>query len=233
VFVCVCVCAVCVCVFVCVCVLCVCVCVCVCGAANEAIVTRRAARQYNRICNKWTSSWRWYAVSIGTYLTSFLGNRAASTVENPVATDCGNFRSHDEHLGQWVMCTVYRMAQKALDTAPLLWNAECQVSFAPPCIVLLTSSWKPSIFFTPPPLQVFSWFRTGTPSFIEMLTSVNFAFFFVAISVMKWWYNLTSRRGQCWLTPRCSSFTQRGHAQFIVFVSPCLCIPSHPPFVYP
>jgi hypothetical protein len=77
---------------------------------------------------------------------------------------------------------------------------------------------------------VFSWFRTGTPSFIETLTAVNFAFF-VAISVMKWWYNLTPRRGQCWLTPRCSSFTQRGHAQFfIVFVLPCLFIPSHPPF---
>jgi hypothetical protein len=68
---------------------------------------------------------------------------------------------------------------------------------------------------------VFLWFRTGTPSFIETLTSVNFTFS-VAISVMKWWYNLTPRRGQCWLTPRYSSMTQRGHAQFfIVFVLPC------------
>ena len=72
------------------------------------------------------------------------------------------------------------MSQKALDTAPLLWNVECQVSFAPPCIVLLTSRWKPSIFFT---LEVFSWFRTGTPSFIETLTSVNFAFLWQ----FRWW----------------------------------------------
>ena len=249
------------------CVRCVVCCVCVrcavcvwCGAANEAAVMRRAVRQYNRICNNWTSSLRcygrlmWYdAVSTGTYLTAFRGesrclhrgesssyrlwelqiSRWTSRPVSSVPTKDNVLRTRE---GRWSVtvrnCVTVRSGDKHsirnCTKGTFLWNVECQVSFAPSCIVLLTSRWKPSIFFTP---EVFSWFRTGTPLFIETLTSVNFAFF-VAISVMKQRYNLTPRRGQCWLTPRCSSLTQRGHAQFYnVFVLPCLCIPSHPPFV--
>ena len=85
----------------------------VCSVAHEEAVIRRAVQQCNRICNKWTSSWQFYgllwydAVSIGTYLTSFGVNRASSTGEIAVATEdplrCGNFRSHDERLGHWVL----------------------------------------------------------------------------------------------------------------------------------